>query len=95
MNYLEMNLALIAVHVALQLADVFVTEKGLKLGIREANPLARWLIDHVGFDASYAIKIVIPAAALWYANIVPLTIALNVFMLFIVVRNIKILNKYD
>lgn len=93
MTYEQINLVLIAIHVVLEAADVAITYKGIKMGIREANPIARFFIDKFHKDVSWLIKLVIPAGLLWYTNIVPLTIAMNVFILFIVVRNIKIMKQ--
>ena len=90
MSIEQISIALIVIHVLLQAGDVYITYKGVRMGIREANPVARWFIEKFHKDVSWIIKLCVPAVLLWYTDIYQLTIVMNVFMLFIVVRNVKI-----
>lgn len=51
-----------AFYMAISIADIVTTERAIRHGAREANPVMRWLMEQIGRDGAYAVKLVVAAA---------------------------------
>ena len=86
-----MNTAFLLLFIALQIADIWTTDKALALGKREANPLLNWLFqrfDHIG------VMVVMKVAAtwlLWYADLYLITAGVCALYVWVVVNNWKVI----
>jgi hypothetical protein len=63
----ELMIALSALLIALQFVDMATTQKILKMGGRELNPLIGALIEKVGFAGATIFKLAIAALIIWIA----------------------------
>lgn len=80
--------------VSLAIADHFLTRAGLKLGAKEANPVARFVIRKLGMNATLPIVLVFLALMIafrWESTPVAGQLALVIVWGFIVARNVRIL----
>ena len=86
-----MNTAFLILFMLLQIADIWTTDKALKLGKREANPLLNWLFQR--FDPVGVMVIMKVAAAwlLWYADMYLITMALCALYVWVVVNNWRVI----
>ena len=86
-----MNTAFLILFIALQIADIWTTDRALKLGKREANPLLNWLFQR--FDPVGVMVVMKVAAAwlLWYADVYVVTGLLCAFYLWVVDNNIRVI----
>ena len=86
-----MNTAFLILFIALQIADIWTTDKALALGKREANPLLNWLFQR--FDPVGVMVVMKVAAAwlLWYADVYVVTGLLCAFYLWVVDNNIQVI----
>ena len=53
------SIALLAFYMAISIADVLTTERVMRKGGREANPVMRWLMERLGRGGAYAVKLVV------------------------------------
>ena len=86
-----MNTPFLIIFIGLQIADIWSTDKALRLGKREANPLLNWLFqrfDPIG--VMVAMKLV-AAWLLWYADVYVVTGLLCAFYLWVVDNNIRVI----
>ena len=86
-----MNTAFLLLFIALQIFDIWTTDKALALGKREANPLLNWLFqrfDHIG------VMVVMKVAAtwlLWYADFYLITAGACALYVWVVINNWKVI----
>ena len=83
-----------AILVVLAVTDHFLTRRGLKLGAQEVNPVARFLIKRLRFDATLLIVLVFLGfliAFRWEGTLVAGQLALIVVWTAVVVNNVRIL----
>ena len=86
-----MNTPFLIIFIALQIADIWTTDKALALGKREANPLLNWLFQR--FDPVSVMVIMKVAAAwlLWYADIYFITAGLCALYVWFVINNWRVI----
>ena len=86
-----MNTAFLIIFFLLQIADIWTTDRALKMGKREANPLLNWLFQR--FDpVGTMVVIKIPAVVLlWLADIFYVTAGCCVLYLWVVINNLDVL----
>ena len=86
-----MNTPFLIIFIGLQIADIWSTDKALRLGKREANPLLNWLFQR--FDPVGVMVVMKVAAAwlLWYADVYVVTGLLCAFYLWVVDNNIRVI----
>lgn len=74
---------------ALNLADIVLTHKGLELGAREVNPLARWGFKHIPKIAFDAVKILAVAGVtvFWMYHKHATLLAIGTGMMTLVIGN--------
>ena len=77
----------------LQIADIWTTDKALKIGKREVNPLLNWLFQR--FDPVGVMVIMKVAAAwlLWYADMYFVKAGLCALYLWVVIKNWKVIRS--
>ena len=86
-----MNGLFLAIYVALQVADIWTTDKALKMGKREANPFLARLFEYFNpVKVMVAVKAV-AVVALWYVAFWPLTALVCFMYLFVVDNNWRII----
>ena len=86
-----MNTAFVILFLLLQIADIWTTDKALKMGKREANPLLNWLfqrLDPVGVMVSMKVA---ATWLLWYADIYFVTAACCALYVWVVINNWKVI----
>jgi len=88
-----MNLGFIALFVLLQIADIWTTDKALKLGAREANPiLAKLFEKYPPILTMIAIKV--PGVILlWWADMYGVTAGCCALYLWVVLNNLDVLRS--
>jgi len=81
------NTAFLIIFFLLQIADIWTTDRALKLGKREVNPLLNWLFQR--FDPVGTMVVIKVAATylLWVADIYFVTAALCALYLWVVLNN--------
>lgn len=52
-------IALLVFYMAISIADILTTERVIRKGGREANPVMRWLMEQLGRGGAYAVKMVV------------------------------------
>jgi len=80
--------------VVLAITDHQLTRKGLKLGAQEANPLVRWFIRKLGFNATLPIVLVFLALLIafrWESLHIAGQLALIIIWGIVVANNVRIL----
>ena len=86
-----MNTPFLIIFIGLQIADIWSTDKALRLGKREANPLLNWLFqrfDPVGVMVAMQL---VAVWLLWYADVYVVTGLLCAFYLWVVDNNIRVI----
>ena len=81
----------LAMFIALQVADVWTTDKALRLGKREMNPFLNYLFKH--FDPIFAMVMVkLPAVwLLWKLDLYFLTAGACILYLWVVLNNLDVI----
>jgi len=84
---LGVNTAFLIIFFLLQIADIWTTDRALKLGKREANPLLNWLFQR--FDPVGTMVVIKVAATylLWVADIYFVTAACCALYVWVVLNN--------
>ena len=81
----------LAIYVALQVADVWTTDKALKMGKREANPFLAYLFTRFPPVPTMVVVKAVAVVALWYAAFWPLTAVLCVLYVWVVGNNLQVI----
>lgn len=82
--------------IVLALVDHFLTRKGLKLGAKEANPLVRFFIRKLGFNATLPIVLVflvLMIAFRWESLNIAGQLAMITVWTAVVANNVRILRR--
>jgi ABC-type transport system involved in Fe-S cluster assembly fused permease/ATPase subunit len=81
------NTLFLVIFILLNVADIWTTDKALKMGKREANPLLNWLFQR--FDPVGVMVVMKVAAAwlLWYADFYLITAGACALYLWVVINN--------
>ena len=82
-----MNTAFLILFILLQIADIWTTDKALKLGKREANPLLNWLFQRLDPVGVMVIMKVAAAWLLWYADLYFVTAGVCALYVWVVLNN--------
>lgn len=86
-----MNTVFLVIFVVLQVADVWTTDRALKMGKREANPFLARLFEYFNpVKVMVAVKTV-AVVALWYVAFWPLTAVLCVLYVWVVGNNLQVI----
>lgn len=88
-----MNGLFLAIYVALQVADVWTTDKALKMGKREANPFLARLFEYFNPVKVMVLVKSFAVALLWVADISIVTAAACVLYVAVVINNYKVISK--
>ena len=92
--------ALISIFLAIHAADLALTLRGVAMGKRERNPVARWLMRRIGnVPGLVSLKVVTVAAALFLARQLPpvwqagTLVALTLVGVPVVLHNMRVLRR--
>jgi hypothetical protein len=86
---------LMALLVALNVADYLTTKKGLRLGAREANPAMRWVIDKAGVEGLAVLKLAFIALLIYHSIPTKVLIILIVLYGAVVGNNLYQIRKIE
>ena len=86
-----MNTAFLIIFFLLQIADIWTTDRGLKLGKREANPVLNWLFQRFDPVGTMVVMKVAATWLLWVANFYFVTAALCALYVWVVINNWNVL----
>jgi len=88
-----MNGLFLAIYVALQVADVWTTDKALKMGKREANPFLARLFEYFNPVKVMVLVKSVAVILLWYVGFWFLTAALCLMYLWVVDNNRRVIQS--
>lgn len=79
----------------LQVADIHTTNKALKEGNREANPVISWVMDKMGEDKWWTIKIPVVVGIGWlsYMQFTLLLLVLTLFYSWVTWHNYNLIKR--
>jgi hypothetical protein len=88
---LGVNTAFLLIFFLLQIADIWTTDRALKMGKREANPLLNWLFQRFDPVGTMVVMKVAATWLLWYADMYPITIGACALYVWVVIRDWKVI----
>ena len=88
-----MNTVFLVIFVVLQVADVWTTDKALKMGKREANPFLARLFEYFNPVKVMVLVKSVAVILLWYVGFWFLTAALCVMYLWVVDNNRRVIQS--
>ena len=88
-----MNTAFLIVFILLQIADIWTTDKALKLGKREANPFLARLFEYFNPVKVMVLVKSVAVILLWYVGFWFLTAAVCLMYLWVVDNNRRVIQS--
>jgi len=81
------NTAFLLLFIALQIADIWTTDKALAMGKREANPFLNWLFQRFDPVGTMVVMKVAATWLLWYADFYLITAGACALYVLVVINN--------